>query len=394
MRTTVPPCFSRRSIKRIVADLVAAELTASRGRDPREGGAGWSEETRLDDRGLDLDSLERLDASAALSEYFHLHEHGTEDYLLARRRLGDWCDIVEDALAATGARVTFRTSGSTGAPKRITHALADLAVEVDGWAVAFAPAAIVALVPAHHIYGTMFTALLPDRLGTACDDARWLVGRLSEADPGTIVVGTPTQWACVARVVRKFSTGLIGVTSTAPMPAALWHSLEAQGLERLIEVYGSSETAGIGQRAGPDEPFTLLPHITRSTDGVSRGTASGAPIEETTLDAMTWSDDRRFVLGGRHDAMVQVGGHNVDPAHVRDIIRAHPDVADAQVRLGDASGRLKAFVVPLDPGQDAQTLSLTLDEWCRKRLTTAQRPRRFDVGPALPVGAMGKPIDW
>lgn len=394
MQPIAAPCFSRRSIVRIVADLVATELTASRGRDPREGGELWSETTRFDDHGFDLDSLERLAASSALSEYFHLHEHGTEDYLLAQRTLGEWCDIVEDALAATGARVTFRTSGSTGTPKRITHELANLALEVDGWVAALAPAPIVALVPGHHIYGTMFTALLPDRLGTVCDDVRWSLRRLTDAAPGTIVIGTPTQWARVARVIGKFPPGLVGVTSTAPMPAALWHTLREQGLQRLIEVYGSSETAGIGQREGPDEPFTLLPHVARSTAGVSRATAGGEAIEGATLDAVEWIDDRRFVLGGRHDAMVQVGGHNVDPAAVRDVVRAHPDVADAHVRLDGASMRLKAFVVPVDRDHDPRTLSLALDQWCGSRLTSAQRPRRFDVGPALPLSAMGKPIDW
>lgn len=388
------PCFSRRSITRIVGDLVAAELTASRGRDPREDGGRWSETTRFDDNGLDLDSLERLDASAALSEYFHLHEHGTEDYLLARRTLGEWCDIVEEALAATGARVTFRTSGSTGAPKRVTHELADLAVEVDGWAAALASGPIVALVPAHHIYGTMFTALLPDRLGVQCSDARWLTGQMSKASAGTIVIGTPTQWARAARVVGQFPNGLIGITSAAPMSAALWHALKEQGIGQLIEIYGSSETAGIGERERPDLPFALLPHIARTATGVSRATASGGLIEGSAPDAMTWLDERRFVLGERHDAIVQVGGHNVDPAYVRDVVRAHPDVADAHVRLDGASLRLKAFVVPVDGDHDPQALSLTLDRWCRGRLTTAQRPRRFDVGPRLPVSAIGKPIDW
>jgi hypothetical protein len=38
---------------------------------------------------------------------------------------------------------------------------------------------------------------------------------------------------------------VIGVISTAPMPAELARDLCARGLARLLGIYGSSETAGI-----------------------------------------------------------------------------------------------------------------------------------------------------
>lgn len=267
--------LSRASILRIVLDLIAAEVARARSRSPLVLGAAlWNEATRLDDRGIDLDSLERLGASAALSEYFHLHEHGAEDYLLRLPTVGDWCDLVVQSLASHGKHLTFRTSGSTGAPKRCTHAVADLMVEVDAWVALLAPIErIVGLVPAHHIYGTIFTALLPDRLGVDCVGSRFSGARdVSVGTPGTLVVGTPTMWAYLARALPSFSTGLTGISSTEPLPAELAHQLRRQRPNRLVEIYGSSGTGGVGHREPPTEAFTLLDHWRHDGEGaIARG---------------------------------------------------------------------------------------------------------------------------
>ena len=388
------PMISCASIVRIVCDLIGAEVTASRGRDPREANP-IDEATRLDEHGLALDSLERLNASAAVSEFFHIHEYGTEDYLLALRTVGAWCDLVADALPHTSRRLTFRTSGSTGVPKRCTHRFDDLCREVDGWAERFDPSAIVGLVPAHHIYGTLFTVLLADRMNLPCREARWSPALLGTLAPRTLVVATPTQWARAVRLVPAFPAGITGVTSTAPMPAEIGEALRAQGLATMTEVCGSSETAGIAARELGELPYTLLPHIARDGDALVRAGGGGHTLPIEPPDALVWLDDRRFVLGARQDDMVQVGGVNVAPAHIAALLRTHPDVADANVRLDPASSRLKAFVVPAgDALIDEAGFADTLDRWCGERLTTVQRPRRFDFGTVIPHGATGKPADW
>lgn len=382
------PSLSRPAIRRIVLDLLAAELTRSRGRSAAAlGQREWDEATRVDEAGLDLDSLEQLDAAAALTEFFHLHEYGAEDYLLALPSIGEWCDLVAQSLAATGTHVTFRTSGSTGEPKRCTHALADLRAEAGLWATRFADApAIVALVPSHHIYGTIFAALLPEMLGCAVTEA------VRDAAPGTLAVGTPTHWAHLARSLLAFPDGVIGVTSTAPMPSQLAHRLRGQRLSRLVEVYGSSETGGIASREHEGAAFALLPGWRADGDTLARTLASGERTVVTPPDHLHWLDARRFAIRGRRDGAVQVGGINVFPARVRDTLLAHAGVADAAVRLEADSGRLKAFVVPARTGDDR--LVDELDRWCGDRLAAPERPRRFALGGALPVNAMGKPADW
>ena len=390
------PKLSRRAVVRIALDLLAAELFASRGRSAAVlGRGGWDEATRLDEGGLDLDSLERLDTASAFSEFFHLHEYGAEDYLLAMPSVGEWCDLVEQSLAATGTHLTFRTSGSTGEPKRCTHAVADLQAEAEGWARYLGPVtAVLPLVPAHHIYGTIFTALLPDRIGAECG-LEGPVGAeaVRRARPGALVVGTPTHWSYLARSLLAFPDGLVGVTSTAPMPSQLAHRLRGQRLGRLVEVYGSSETGGVAVRDHEAAAYTLLDGWSFDADGEPVRTVAGG-VQAGPPDRVRRLDDRRFVLAGRRDGAVQVGGTNVFPDRVRDALLAHAGVADAAVRLDREGGRLKAFVVPAMPGADPDLLVGELDRWCGDRLAPVERPRRFALGEALPVGAMGKPADW
>ena len=92
---------------------------------------------------------------------------------------------------------------------------------------------------------------------------------------------------------------------------------------------------------------------------------------------------------------VQVGGTNVFPGHVRQVLMAHPQVQEAAVRRmsADEGERLKAFVVPR-AGADRQLLPDELARWVAQRLTTPERPKAFTLGERLPVNALGKAADW
>ena len=391
---TVPhPPFSRNSIACIVLDLLREEVAASRrGAAAAMRPAAWTEATRVDADGLDLDSLERLNVAAALNEFFHLHEYGAEDYLLAATLVGEWCDVVEQSLRETGTHLTFRTSGSTGTPKRCTHRLAELRAEAAGWAEYLgSPTQLIALVPSHHIYGTLFTAMLPDLLGGGCRvDRAAGADAVARAGPGAVVIATPTIWAYLGRSLLAFPPGLTGVSSTAPMPGRLAHQLGGQRLARLVEVYGSTETAGIAVRDRHDAPFRLLDRWTRTEAG-ELAPRDGDPV--AMPDSAEWLDDRHFAVRGRIDGAVQIGGLNVFPDRVRDVLLSHAGVAEAAVRLDADTGRLKAFVVPAAQAA-RETLAAELDRWCGARVADVERPRRIAVGANLPRGAMGKPANW
>ncbi len=389
--------LSKNAIQRLVLDLLAEELSLSRGRSPLDlGAANWSAATRIGDDGLGLDSLERLNVSSALNEFFHLHEYGAEDYLLAMRSVGEWCDLVEQSLAETGTSLTFRTSGSTGTPKRCTHKIVDLMAEVDSWiAILGTVEQFISLVPSHHIYGTIFTALLPDRIGVPCLYRRFSAATAlsSTADLPTVVVGTPTLWAYASRSLVSFPSGVTAISSTAPLSAQLAYQLKGQRLDRLIEVYGSSETAGIGWREDASAPYRLLSHWMRDGDASLLFNGEDGRRADV-MDQIDWHDDRNFTISGRRDGAVQIGGYNVFPDRIREQLLAHADVADAAIRLEPTTGRLKAFIVPQAADVNDNDLIDRLDAWCGSQFSAVERPRRFAIGAALPRNAMGKLTDW
>jgi long-chain acyl-CoA synthetase len=392
----------RAALRRYLGDLLADELARQRRALPPQA-LPWPDALSLTDD-LGVDSLELLALATAVAEALHLHESGVEDYLLARRRLGDWVDIAETGLDYFAHRLTFRTSGSTGGPKACVHPLGGLLQETRCHAALFAGRRrVLAAVPAHHIYGFLFTVLLPQALGLppeAVVDVRgsspaWLA---QKAQPGDLVIAHPDWWQAVGRTVPRLAPDVIGVTSTAPCADAVSEGALRSGLAALFHVYGSSETAGIGWRASHAEPYALFPHWSFAPDdsALVRQWHDGSHETFAAQDALGRLEDGRFHLGPRHDAAVQVGGINVFPARVREVLREHPLVQDAAVRLmrPEEGARLKAYVVPRQGTTAQEVLLEQLRGWIDTRLTVAERPKAITVGQNLPLTRLGKLADW
>ena len=363
----------------------------------------WPETLRLSDGGdlsLGSDSLERLQLAAATNEMFHLYEGGDEANLLEMETLGDWLDQIEHAMRSRTPRVTFLTSGSTGRPKRCCHSIDVLQLEAKVLAARFADRRrIVAMVPAHHIYGFIFVALLADHLGVEV----WSAERASPGDlvrglrSCDLVVSFPERWIWLARSIAEWPSDVLGVTSTAPCPDGLVASLRARNLAGMVEVYGSSETAGIAWREDPEAAYTLLPHW-RFAAGANATTPTlvhAAGLGATLPDRVFRIGTRSFRLGGRVDGAVQVGGINVHVNRIASVLADRPGVNTAAVRLmrSEHGARLKAFIVP-EPGRNTGDLESDLAQWCARHLTPAERPVAYSFGPNLPMSELGKPIDW
>jgi long-chain acyl-CoA synthetase len=390
-------------LRRFVSDLLATELSRLRpGAVPKP--QPWHEALAMD-QDLGVDSLERMTLATALAEALHLHESGIEDYLLARRTLGDWIDIADAGLSRFSRELTFRTSGSSGSPKPCVHPLELLMQETAHLATLLEGAQrILSAVPSHHVYGFLFTILLPRAVRLppeAVVDLRastpaWLTWG---ARPGDVVIGHPEFWQAVARTVPRLPPGVVGVTSTAPCPDHVSETLERAGLAQLVQVYGASETGGVGARRSHRDQYRLFPHWTFSphrADELVRALPDGTMQRSVCQDAIDPVDETGFRVGARHDGGVQVAGVNVFPSRVAAILRQHPLVADAAVRLmrPEEGTRLKAFVVPrADAVQDGLLLS-GLREWIDMHLTAPERPKAIRTGSCLPATASGKLTDW
>ncbi len=413
--------LSRGAVARVLQSLMLAELATARGRRgagtdlsaPDRPGSGpasphhfpsrepWGDDARVAGRSpgdLGCDSLELLWLTSATSEMFNLYEAGEHDALLRAERFGEWIDVVGRAVARSDARVRFATSGSTGKPKRCAHSLDDLDTEARYLAEVFADRSrVFAFVPAHHIYGFIFTALLPERLTAAVVEPSRAVQELSTLRRKDLIVGFPERWMWLERTIGGWPDGVAGVTSTAPCPRDLIGMLVEQGLAGMTEVYGSSETAGVATRTWPDAHYRLMPHWTfadKGDAGIARiADAAGRCFELS--DVVEHAADGCFTITGRHDGIVQVGGVNVSPGSVAAALRERPGVKDAAVRLmrPDEGLRLKAFIV-VQHGWREHDLRLDLDSWIERALEPAARPRALTFGQQLPTNEMGKAVDW
>jgi long-chain acyl-CoA synthetase len=444
---SAPASLRDGDVRRVLKDLVRAELRAASGREIDERvAATWDEADALNAPAIDLDSLEIIGSAARVTQFFHLHEAPGDESLLETPTLSRWTGIVVRARRARPALAyTFMTSGSTGEPLACAHGAADLWQEVDSIAGIVGPISrVVSLVPAHHLFGFIFSALLPSALHAEVVDARALSpSAIGEAlDERTLLVGVPANLAYVASSVRELRGAKVAVSTGALAPAVA-SALAERGWGGMFEFYGSSETSGVAWRRALDDPFTLHPFwraeasgagSDESDDHAGGGLGAGearvsalvrtgpdgcerAPVAPP--DRLVIARDGGVRLLGRVDAVLKVGGVRVVASHVERVIAGHamfggggdlgasttgaPTTgvsARVAVRLMTQSEgtRLKAFVVPLgDEWRDPaarQKLSAELDAWCAGRLAPAERPRSWTFGEALPVNAMGKRADW
>ncbi len=407
------PLLSRPALARVLQSLLSAELAASRGQrgqmvETRFGlASAWPENLllagsadALECPSLGCDSLEVLWLSAAMNEMFHLHEAGGNADLLAAKTFGQWIDQVEAAWRSGVNAVTFSTSGSTGVPKHCTQPFAHLQLETAFLANLFSSRKhVLCLTPAHHIYGFLFGAMLADALGDTGGHAGSCLESVARMlQSGDVVVSSPAYWQWLSQTISLWPDDVVGVMSTGSCSPNLIASLLDRGLSAMTEIYGSTETAGVGIREWPAERFRLMPHWVADAPK-----DSGDPLRLTSslgrsvslMDTVEMDQDGAFIVVARRDAAVQVAGTNVFPARIAALLRSQPGVKNAAVRMMRATegNRLKAFIVP-EVGENEEALCLALQSWSDLNLAVAERPKSIRFGVALPLTPLGKGADW
>jgi long-chain acyl-CoA synthetase len=251
----------------------------------------------------------------------------------------------------------------------------------------------------------------------------------------TIMSAVPTIFSAFVNhpLIDKFDlTSLIGCGSgAAPLPVELIKEFEKKTGSVIFEGYGLSETSPILTSNPTNQeqrkigavglPYpntdikivdleTGLKELPQGEDGEI--SASGPQImlgywnkPEANKNAFREIEGKRYFLTGdighidedgfliitdRKKDMAIVGGFNVYPKDVEEVLFTHPKVAlAAVVGLPDphTGEKIKAFI-QLRPGMQATEEEIL--DFCKERMTGYKRPRSVEFRESLPTSVVGK----
>lgn len=316
-------------------------------------------------------------------------------------------------LLPTNCPLSFFTSGSSAQPKMIEKNLSQLEAEIEVleslWGKNLGPDCRVgATVAAHHIYGLLFRLLWPmaSAREILVETGVGVAQALEWSDHAMVLVTTPAHlsrldWPAAASPPHHlraiFSSG-------APLSQAdSDQTLETLGL-RPIEVFGSTETGGIGYRMAdnPDKPWRFFPGVEGKVDSEDR-----LHIRSPWLDVREWlkTGDQvsslhqdQFILVGRADGLIKIEGKRVSPTQVEAHLLRSNLVSKARVVVLKYQERaqLAAVVVPSTLGEEKRREigNFRFGRKLRAELSrfeeAAALPRRWRFVAAIPSDDRGK----
>jgi acyl-coenzyme A synthetase/AMP-(fatty) acid ligase len=268
--------------------------------------------------------------------------------------------------------IQLYTSGSTGQPEAIRKPLRCLEAEVEVLESVFgggAARSVLATVPPFHIYGLLFRVLWPLAAGRAfAANVVQFPGELApaaERQPAPLLVSSPAflKRALPVLDLNRLDGLLHGVFSSGgPLPSEVAAAYNSKLRHKVVEVYGSTETGGIGYRTvtseRPLQPWTPLPgvrvglSIDMSAITVDSPFLPG-PGEFKTGDCGEILPDGRFALAGRTDRVIKLEERRISLVEIEDRLASCGEVSEARVLTLAATGeraQLGAAVVPSEQG--------------------------------------------
>lgn len=309
--------------------------------------------------------------------------------------------------------VFLHTGGTTGTPrswaKTPRNLLDEVGILVRGLA-AGPHDHILATVPPHHIYGLLFSVLLPLCSGASVERLspffpQEIADRIARTS-ATVLVSTPAHLKVLANVMTGPHRLRLVLSSGAPLSATDAKAFFAATGLWPLEVYGSTETGGIAiRRQGADAEnggegalvaWHPLPGVSCRLDGdrlAVRSSFISADVPRdsdgffATADLASMRPDGSFDLAGRADGVVKVGGKRVLLPEIEKAIVGLPKVADAVVlALPSDSGRGQDIVALVASSRPAEELVREL----REQLPSPSWPRRLRTIDAIPTTPSGK----
>jgi hypothetical protein len=243
-------------------------------------------------------------------------------------------------LDPAATRLVIFTSGSTGHPKPVTKQLLQFQLEIETlenqWDKQLAHAAALATVSHQHIYGLLFRLLWPLSAGRCFHSGSYI-------NPETLVKGardTAAYWVASPAHLKRLDcgspwNGIAGLCAVFSSGGALQNEVTQQILacsgQSVIEIYGSTESGGIGWRQ-QDYAWTLFAgmSLTQTDDGWQLHSPylfgqAGLRVD----DQISLQNDGRFILHGRLDRIVKIEEKRVSLTELEQRLMAMSWVAEA-----------------------------------------------------------------
>ncbi len=331
------------------------------------------------------------------------------------------------------------TGGTTGLSKgaMLTHSNVGANIQQTGavlHCLMHEPQVIMAVVPYFHVYGLTTCVVLPTLLRAATVPIpRFAPGELLagiEKYKVTVLPGAPSIYIALLQQKHARAYALktlkFCIAGSAPMPVESLRQFEAETGAKIIEGYGLSEASPIthlnpaqGMRkigsigvpfpdtearivdmelgSVPMPPGKVGELILRGPQ-VMRGYWNNPDETANALrngwlytgDIAVMDEDGYFTIVDRKKDMIIVGGYNVAPREIDEVLYEHPKVKEA-VTVGvphpTRGETIKAYVV-LKDGEKAERAEIIA--WCRQHLANYKVPRQLEFREELPKTLVGK----
>lgn len=337
--------------------------------------------------------------------------------------------IGEDELA-----VILYTSGTTGKPKgaMLSHRnMASNAASMSQLAEFTEEDRIIAVLPMFHVFCIATCINIP----IACGAAIVIVPKFSPTEvihtirreKATLFAGVPTMFRFLLQVpgatAEDFSTIRACFSGGASIPVELLHRFEEKYKVHILEGYGLSETAPVtafnplrGTRkpgsVGVDIPevknkvvdpngmevprgeigelIVNGPNVMKGYLGMPEATSSALKDGWFYTGDLARMDEEGYIyIVDRKKDMILVGGYNVFPREVEEVLYQHPAIVESAV-IGmpdkEYGEIVKAFVVTNDEG-------ITTDDilyFCQDKLAKYKLPKQVEFMQELPKNSTGK----
>jgi acyl-coenzyme A synthetase/AMP-(fatty) acid ligase len=315
------------------------------------------------------------------------------------------------------AEVTFFTSGSTGQAKAIVKKFSQLQIEISCLETNFGTtvknSVFLSTVSHQHIYGLLFKVLWPIAMGHAfvCQAFEYpehIVNKITEEGFASVtLIASPAHLhrLCMDNPLLPVKQHFRCIFSSGgPLDADKNIQLQQELGCHLIEVYGSTETGGIGWR----QRDSISDDIWQTFAGVSVAHQHNTELlllssPYITLDQFHGDDriellsDQQFRLLGRADDIVKIEEKRISLNEVQMRCKQHQYVQDVCVIVIGSKRKHLAAVIELNNlGKEAKsTMPLYLfnrlfRSYLAQWFEAVTLPKKFRYPLQLPYNTQGK----